>query len=510
MNNTVIIQKKPGFLIPKPMLEQAILNCPTVVGMALQDQEEGGQEILEVSRVPQAQSIDTLMQINEASKDLPLIISMTNGASDFDPAKDTLPFTIQAKLADGAPLEDILAVFLEGDFSGYSQPGSKHSDEYHLWNEFLEPILLEKLENKTLAEFFDSLKKSTFQQSIMNAMKHRGVALLMPIIGDTIAYGKNELGASFEWGEASQVFKYKEGGGAVEKVISATRGRLASIMGSTEKKATTDPAPTPAKTDPKPVIEDQPKIETPKTDTAVGTVHNAGKVQVKVPRKLQGNARNKWIRLFNNDKLPSNHLDPELVLWVPQAQIKFTERDVTTQTDIHNLKLEMEGKAPLKTQVIDKTTNVVDMKKAHETIKSEDKRPAADFLPVLSADDKSKSQELVLDWATRPADKTPSAIDIQKAESKLTSFSDQMGIKLQDMFVWQVSDIKLLAKEVPDALALAFIELRRKLIEKTDVKDMVRTAPPKKEETPITPPKEPEVPVAPKSRMASILGRKAG
>lgn len=527
MNHSVIINKKVGEIPARGYLLEALKNCPSVHGVAIQD-KEGDKPVLDVLTKAESISIDKLMEMMTAIKDLPAVVTLGKMDQDFDKENDPMPYVFQQAVVneDGTKdVEDILAIFVEGDAPNYAKVGEGHSETYNLWEDFIFPTLLEKFEDAgcDVDAFYKKLRSSVFQQQMLNVFHHRGVVVFVPRDGEIIAYGKNEIGGEFPWGTTSNHFNWTGAEGIVAKAtatVSAVAGkaksRLAAITGSS---TVTPPAEPAIKTDNNGVHH----IDPPKTDTAVKVPAPAGTTAMKPPTKLQGNAKNAWIRLmggFNEGPMPVGHNHADFVVHVPNSILEFAKKDVSTKDQVTSMKKDVAkalAKAPISNDAIaaahDEATKVNDQKETIQDPKKTGKPEVIDYLPEITANDKKKTVDLVTEWATLP--KRPSVLDVQKIESKWPKFTTSMGIELKDMLGWTMVEKKKFCRELPDAAALAMSELALWAIDhgaleaeevsvtktKPDT-DYVRTDKEVQPAAPATPPVK-------RSRLAAITGKAA-
>jgi hypothetical protein len=518
MNNSVIIRKFAGQTIPRGYLQEALKACPSCFGIAIQDKDGNKDAVLETSAEKKTLSLDELMKTIESCKDVPMVISLGNLVDNFNETDDLQPFTFQMAM-EGEPPQDILAVFMEGDFPNYSIPEGGHTDEYNLWEKFVFPMMLEKfdLANSDPEDFFNRLRASTMEQAIMNTVGHRAAIVFVPLDGEHIAFGKNELGGEYDWGTTSNRFKWGDASlldKAAEAAVTAVKksgGRLSRLM------STATPV-------------DKPEIK--KDDNGIHHVGNtthhdtnadvwkkwpgctaATHTMMRVPQKLQGNARNRWVRLFTNNPngdLPKDKDKPDFMVPVPNNLTGFAQEDLSTNDEVKTLASSVKS---FQTTGTVKVTNEQVKEAAemsqHTAAPPKDGRPASDFLPELSADAKKGATELVIDWATRS--KGPTKLDIQRIESKWPKFSASTGIKFEDMLGWSIADKKALAKKYPDAMALAFTELQLHIMD-NGVGMNVKEEPgkPDNQKTQVeVPSAKPGPAPAKKSRLAQLSGKAA-
>lgn len=492
MNKEVIIVKNPGHDVPRGYLQTALKACPTYLGVSVQGDDGEGQPMLETSAENKAIEIDDLTKMLAGLKDVRVVLQLGAMSQDFDPESDMMPYTFQvAGATKDDPPTDVLSVHLEGDFPNYSKPGEGHTEAFNLWDNFIYPTVLEKFEaSEDVDAFFERLRKSNFEQAVMNTVSHRAVAVFVPQYGDIISFGRNELGAEYDWGTTSNTFDWgttsKLETAVTNAVASAGKklGRLAKAMGST---AVTPPE-VPKKEDPKPDVHhtnaspkplnapDKPtpgKKDDDKSpwDMWTGCSTKTHKL-VPVPPGLQNNARNRWIRTFlglgPDAELPKGYGHKDFKIPVLLDLIGFAQEDVSTNEDVKKLqsrivRFQTPGAKEDAPSVTEDEPAQVQQPKQKDAVPPEEKRPPADFLPEMSADDAKISAELVTEWATNP--KKPTALEIQKQVAKWPKFSVARGITFRDYSQWTIADVKMLGKKAPNALALAFVELQQKVLE---------------------------------------------
>src|SRR5687768_7484260 len=197
MNLSAILEKKPGHIVPEAMIDHVNRLRGTVSGFAIRHADNGKPEI-DYEFAETAQATKQFMKLMDASKDNSLFLFFSDKAGKFDTKKDVQPFI----LTNGD--DAMLAVFVEGDFSKYTNPDGTRSDEGNFWEQFLEPLLIETAgDSKSVDDFYAKLRRKTFQDTLINASNHRCVFAFLPLTGEPISFGHNELGKSYEWGNTS-------------------------------------------------------------------------------------------------------------------------------------------------------------------------------------------------------------------------------------------------------------------------------------------------------------------
>jgi len=481
MNTQVIITKLPGQAIPRGYLQEALKQCPTCIGLTIQDPHGAGkdQPLLETTAENKTMDVDDLMKIVESCKDVAVVIVLAKMDQDFDATTDMQPFVFQQRVEGEEEPENILAFHVEGDFPKFSRPGKGHTDEYNLWEECVYPAIQEKFEDSDdLGKFYKKISGTPMRQLIENAIGHRGVAVFVPLEGDIVAFGTNDIGGEFEWGTTSNTFQWgkatkleKAAEAAVEGVKKAG-GRLSRLMGTTSAPAVSVPASPADKKE-----KEEKKITTDENGTHHITGGNdpwkrwpgtSAKTHVMrtIPAGLQGNARNRWIRVFLNldpqAELPKGKDAKDFAIPVLLSLDPFAQEDVTTNDEVRDLADRVKkfpgSKSGPVTQAAPKKEGV-----KNPAANSEPTRPSSDFLPECPADEAKVSAELVTEWATNP--KQPASLDVQRIESKWPIFTKSRGITLENVARWSIADKKLFVKKCPNDAARLISELVLKLHE---------------------------------------------
>lgn len=514
MNKEVIIVKNPGHDVPRGYLQVALKACPTYLGVSVQGDDGAGQPLLETSAENKVIEVDELVKMMADLKDCRVVLQLGSMSQDFNTESDMMPYTFQvAGATKDDPPTDILSVHIEGDFPNYSKPGEGHTEAFNLWDNFIYPTVLEKFEaSEDIDGFFKRLRQSNFEQAVMNTVSHRGVAVFVPQYGELISFGRNELGTEYDWGTTSNTFDWgtqtKLEAAATNAVAAVGKklGRLAKAMGSTAVTPPELPKDDPKKdvhhtnASPKPLnAPDKPapgKKEDAPWDMWTGCSTKTHKL-VPVPPGLQNNARNRWIRTFlglgPDAELPKGYGHKDFKIPVLLDLIGFAQEDVSTNEDVKKLqsrilRFQTPG-SEADAQPVREDDPAQVQKPQKDAVPTEERRPPADFLPEMSADDAKISAELVTEWATNP--KKPTALEIQKQVAKWPKFSVARGITFRDYSQWTIADVKLLGKKAPNALALAFVELQQKVLElggfEPDVNTEVVDDKPGKDDTKSTP-----------------------
>lgn len=479
-NTETLVYKKPGFLVPDGYFEKILSYKPTAFGFTVQDKNETGDTTLVSSQsnlIGQSFNISDLQEIQKNALDYPVQFYFGFLDPGFD-EKDIQPFLI----ADGDG-NDFLAIMLEGDFPTFNGADKGRTDTSNVANKILIPKMMEMCEDfdGDIEKIVKKLNGDVFNSDFLSRISHRGVMQIMPFAGDTITYGKNELGEVYDWGHVSNTHGFGEVEQALKEPVVEVKAKKVFWSKSAEPVQSSLPLEQPKKVEEKPAEGPKPDangIYTVKDAATVGTAPKTSvptvkkeKEFIRPPDFVQRNEDLKqWYRVMNGGVVPSawkkriaigiSSAKPIVINNLKDLQQALETRDAKTSTAIG---------APPKVETEVKTE-----------VKSSDN--TSDDLPILNA----KQLEDVLSFVAKHLDgqsKTmPDPASIQRIEAKLPVFSEAIGLKPEELFSWPTSAFFALGKENHRALALLAIELRRRAMGNMKVSELVNTSP--KEEVP--------------------------
>jgi hypothetical protein len=447
MNLSVILEKKPGHIVPSEMIEHLIKLRGSASGFAIRYKDDDtNKNALTYEFAKTSQPAAQYAKIVQAAKDNSLVMFFTNKAGKFDDGKDVQPFVLVNGEGDDA--EAFLAVFIEGDFSKYS--GGERSDEGNLYEQFVQPLLIEKAsESKSLDEFYDKLRSKTFQQSLINAANHRCVFCFVPLNGEIIAFGDNQLAGQYEWGNVSDNLDFgvpKEEKHPIKDAVVAT-GKAARRFFLNDGDS---PAPEPVQPDPAkhaPAVA-PPPITDPKTDTAIP----AGSVWVHPPKDCERSVMNAWYRAFNKNQLPKNHEKRPPIL-IAAHLVELAQRPIKTSGELKQLLKDLKDKGTIikepkdmrqpETKVVDQVGGTT----IKEVANNDTVTNVSDYIPSMNKDEVGKVSELALKFMSGDADKRPTLVDLQKREEAWPKFSAAVGVPLVDTMYWTPDQLMQLDKK---------------------------------------------------------------
>ena len=447
-----IIHRKAGHQVPKELWETALRKCPTASGFAIRMTEDD-KTTLETDKFDKTVGVENMLNLDTQSKEYDAVFYLANLPNKFT-KDDVQPFILTIFEDENDKTgQDILSFFLEGDFPKYSDLKAGHTDEYNFAHEIIIPTLQDMFlaAGQDIAAFTASLHKPLFEKNMMAHVGHRAAFVFLPLEGEPIKFGINDLGAGWDWGTASQHLDFdkvtKPITSAVDKVVAGAKKFNPFSKGGAE----------PSKVDDKGIHHLSEKKEDPIDKVATSTM--LGKTLVKPPKGLDKSGKNRWLRLFNNGQLPDKHDHRDFPgLWVtPDVLPWANKQDLTTLAQVDALGAEM--RTGIKKQAVIPT----EVKKTSPS----------DFLPSMTDQEMTDQTTILSKFIDR--EKVPSALDIQKIESQWPTYSEKMGIPFEDMFRWTVAEIMEVCKGHKPSVMI-ILEMRRRLIEKLDVKDLINTA----------------------------------
>lgn len=479
MNKSLITHVLPGKTVPRAYLNRAMVQYPTVFGFAVQHE---GKIEFEVS--PKMWPVEQIEELLNGTMTSHRVLFMANFPK-FDPKTDIQPFTLRNEND-----EALLAIFMEGD-TDFAGLDGDHTEEYNASDAMVFPEISKAYEKAEDTEKFYELlrtENTLTRRVLMKVFNHRGVYCLLPREGEPIAFGNNELGASYPWGHSSQgkQMGYVEAEAAPPK----EEKKVVSFMDKLRGKSS------PPSAEPPPVPKTDTSVKAPPPDTGTKVDETGTLVFVKPPSGLQGKARNTWLRMFNDKvagQLPPNHESKEAGVYTHPKLVDLAKKQVSDKKAVERLEqqvinirdsnpLELPKDFPAGEQPTEKPqeekkpiTTAPDKVADKPAARSGVRESVHEVLGILSKDDKEKSMEKVASYLDTRSEKQKSPLEIQKMESKWPVFSSEIGLEFNELlFVTPDQWLKLFdGNKIATA---AFLEMKRKYIDTSGVKleDLVR------------------------------------
>lgn len=461
---STIIIKKAGHEGPTvDFLTAAITDDVTGVGFAVQEIEDGQPSLFFEKQEGKPEASDLIDMLSEA-KDKNAIIWLGRGS--YPSELDVQP--IMFKYGE----EDLLAIFLEGDFPKHTGTKEKSSGLIAVEEGLFKPlgkIMKMSIEDGPDA-FFAELRDDMFTNTALANFGHRGVIAMLPPYGDPIVVQKNELGGEYDWGICTQVqdlVKTEEPKAEESNVVPIKKSFLgkakAAVQGT--MKAAADTITPPKNTEKPPVIQNQPKAEEPKGEAAApkGT-------SIPIPGSLTNKERQKFIRRHHGGNLPKGWRQMTTVLSFDPADIAKAGK----------IAAEIDKKSDAAAAAEAKTSKSTTREKFVASGAASPITPEAAeaSMMTLTKDEREKGQEFILKYLDYNSENAPNPLDIQKIEAKYGSFSKQLGFEPERMFHWPLAKLEEFFKRNHKFGFLAFIEMRRRAMvnDKLKVEDVVGTS----------------------------------
>ena len=466
MNNQTILHKKANETIPLELLELILAKKPTGFGFVVQNVEADGKPDLSIAREETCPTMEQLIELMDNAKQWPMLMYFGE-LTDKDVHKDDIqPFVVHD--ADDAPF---ISFMLEGDFPKFSEVGSGHTEQFHLADKIIIPTIVDlcELTDGDLPKIMGKLDGDTFTNTLLSHIGHRGVLTIMPLEGEALILGRNDLGEVYEWGSTSQRHSYGDVKQEPIKEVAAEPVKKKFWGG---KKATTPAATT--------TTVDDKGIHTVKDAATPGTAPRTSVPTVNNSTADPDKALSKEKPKETMERPPSFiHKNEDVKAWykamtgsVPQNWKKRIPVAVKQGTviikDLSELKAAMEKAGPALTAIGKAPTSGAEIKAEREA--------KADDLPVIGGKDLEKVLDFVAKHLDGQSNEMPDPKTIQAIESKLPTFSESLGIKPHEMLNWPASGIFAMAKMDSRAVALAFIEMRSLWRNTLKAEDLVGTA----------------------------------
>lgn len=489
MKQSVIVVKRAGQLIPTDFIEMVLKKNQGAGGYAVQAISEQDNETPElvVDTLDRSPTVEEVDELQRAYQKYPVMFWFGDGQFSTESLQ---PFALHM---DDHPF---IAYCIEGDFPRYAKPEQSETEEYHLHHDLITPSIMKAFKYSAgsdgepdLEKFDAELRDPTVSQNLMNTIAHRGVINFLPLTGEMVSIGKNELGGEFEWGFTSNKFDY-----ALPAEASAPPAKKGWWNKKQEPKGSMkveEKVPeAPKETEKPPVIVNQPKEVPPETETKVEGWYET----VTIPTNLGAKDKKIWIRKVSGQSdLPAG--------WRQLKSIQVFRPGPKPAEQKQEPKVE-EKKEPVK--------DLKDLGKAVEEKKAEAPPPKTGmdvaknsevFRNTLTKSEKEKLETDLIRYMDYTSGAIPNPQEIQRIEAKYGSFSKQTGVNLNDVAQWHPDKIFDLVTAYPKAAYLLIREALRaaQINSQLTVEDMVGTSTGKaKEET-----KQAPEPLAPPSGATS-------
>lgn len=451
---------KPNMAIPETLLHKLCSENRTATAVIVQDGKEISVEKFgdDSPLGTVEQEVAAAQRIFEGSKKFWRMFCFQNYPENFDKAEIQPWIALQD--SKGNPL---IVVCIEGDFpyQGNDAERDGMSEGYDVFHDYVADKITEMygLLGNDWKKVIEYLKTTSFSKDIEKITGNRAVIAFMPLEGEPFSVGKNDIGATYDWGSVSNAYGYTE-----SAVASATPAPAPKVKVSKFAVDDSQPQPQPIP-DKKPAApasvpnSPQPEIKHKPADPIQATADaiDGEMIKVEIPTHLRGKRKKAWVR----DALGT----------LPKNWQNMTHVMVKKKTNVKSM-------AELAHTGLASDTGVKDMRPAAPTPVPPAPPPEKkdEQLPVISGQQQAKAIEFIKKYLSGDSNVITNPLEMQKEESKIALFSELcLDNKLDDINYWKTSGIFGLAKSEPEAIALLVIELRRDRMNRMQVSDLVGT-----------------------------------
>ena len=221
----VIIIREKGKLVPDMYAELVIKENPSYFGMAVKQNNK--LVILRSSKDDPAMTLDEFKTIQQEYLDCTAVYIFNK--SDLEIPDDCRqPHDVLVDTA-GQPT---MAMFLEGDYSSFTQVKAVQTDDFFAANKFIIPYIkkLWTAQGMKLDKLINELNDPLNKQTLMNSASTRGTLTLVPDTFPPMTFDKNSGGSAFGWGWCSKTYGYVEAAPAAPEakpgIVQRAVGRL--------------------------------------------------------------------------------------------------------------------------------------------------------------------------------------------------------------------------------------------------------------------------------------------
>lgn len=471
IDNQTVLYIKAGQMPPTELLERILATKPTAFGFAVQ--EADGADMQTVREDGSNLDLDNLTGFLTDSKDRPATLYFGTLKEGYD-VEDIQPFTITD--GDG---NTFMTIFTEGTINGHDEP-AVHTEQFNVVQGIIIPKIVEWCQDfdGELDKIMAKINGEVFNRDFLSHVGHRAILHILPFKGDAVLLAKNELGAEFDWGWTSRTHGFGEAIQEPAPVVADKKkgwwgsGKKTVVGGTTivevEKKEAPAASPPPL---PKDVAT---KGEGPKTSTpdVKKTDEKPMGIFVRPPAWLHKNEDKKqFYCLLGGTTSPPSAWRKNIPVEVKAHHdlLKCKNYDDYNKYRLANL-LGTTGavasSAPAPTVQQQQT-----MTKQERISAKAEATPAPVEAPIQGPTDPTplpimepKDLEKVLDYVAKHLDGNSREIippqEMQKLEAQLPTFSEAVGVKLEEMLNWPVSGLFGLAATDARAVVLWGLEWR--------------------------------------------------
>lgn len=460
LDNQILMGIHAGHVPDKDTLKLILEQFnPTAIGMSVQNlyTPDGSTDKipdLAIVREDAANlNLDTLVDFFDKSKEWPA----TAYFGKLDGEKNSTciqPFCVLD--GNGQPF---MSIFLEGTLNGNDEPMT-HTEQYN----YVNGVLIPKI-NDYIADFAESdeflekiaakLKGDIFKKDFMQNVGHRAVLQIMPVEGDLINLGKNDLHADFTWGWMSQRLTAKAKAApiaeATKVVVAAAKNRFGFGKSAPAASVPASPPPVPGPSEVKDAATKGSEDRYPAKPK-----EQAPSLAARPPAWAQTNDDLKlWYKIVGN--APTGELKTVLpTAWKKRLPIGVLDEVACKINNLSEFKtyalkrtLMTSGGTATSAGKVPEATATADAKALDDTV-----------LPIIVP----KAMAKILDFVAKHVDTSSKEIagpkSIQDMEKALPKFSSEVGLSLDEIRNWPANVLAQIGKEDLWALVCYAIEWR--------------------------------------------------
>ena len=466
MKIQTVLGKEIGHTVPEDLLKVILKQGPTAFGFAVQCTDDKGNPELSVTRQEGAPKLEELIEFLNNAKDFRALIAFGMLGTKFN-NDDILPLILND--GDDKPF---MALGLEGDFPKFDDTATGRTQEFNLASSIIIPSLLDicEMTEGDLAKITAALGRDSFNNNFLAQIGHRGIMTILPVEGEFLNFGKNEIGESYDWGFTSNRFTY---GDAVQEPVKEVEAPVVKKFSFGPKKGATSAVPALPKDVATPGT--APRASVPSAtktgNTTIVDVKNEPKLTaVRVPSWCHKNEDIKTFYDMVYGKRPDN--------WKKKLPVIPMEGAVIPQNieEMHAWAAERAKSAI--TANAAKAVTPAATATAAPAPKSGGEIAAArsDDLPIIPA----KDMEKLLDFVAKNTDATTTKMmtpsEIQALEKKWGTFSASIASTPLEMYHWPGSVWFAMAQTEPRAIVLAMREYANLWYNTLKAEDLVGTS----------------------------------
>lgn len=449
VDNQTVLHIKAGHKAPEELLQIILGTKPNVFGFAVQE-ESSSMEVVREDGF--SVGLEELKGFMEESIQRPRSLYFGTLDAGHNP-EDIQPFVL-----DDPDDNTFMSIFTEGDILGNNDDKSR-TEHYNFINGIIIPKIIDWCTDfdGDIDKVMSKVTSEIFNKEFLMHVGHRAILHILPFKGDAVLLGRNALGADYEWGWTSRTHGFGDikQEPEVEKPVKKSYGwgkKAAAVAASPSPAPVTASKDKPTLSLPKDVATkgEGPRTSTPAVKTQTTIAQTAA---VRPPSWLHKNEDVKSFYSILTGSIPGNW--KKRIPVIPSQNHKLLEVTSLEQFKKYQLEQLLKNKAST-----DPVAQPEVQPQAQPQPQPDIQPKKSDDLPIIGP----KELDKVLDFVAKHLDGNSKGIippqEMQKIEAKLPTFSEAVGVKLEEMLNWPVSGLFALAATDPKAMVLWGLEWR--------------------------------------------------